>query len=149
MSERLLAKVGPWVVDGYYSRVYVRRFVDRLDLLFRLVFRDQFAPVDIDRRVAAWLRSRLPCTVESRGPVYADLWRTERGLHLHLVNYGDTPVEVDVHTAMGEPAEVVASDKGAARATQSRRVTVDNYAVVAIEAAATQPEPVEAPLVLR
>jgi hypothetical protein len=142
LSETLMKRVGPWVIDGYYSRVYVRRFVDRLDLLFRLVFRDQFKPFDIDRRVAEWLRARLPCRVVARGPIYADLWRTASGLHLHLVNYADEPVEVEVHTAIDGPISVSAPNGEVPAQATSRRVTVANYVVVEVER--VQQTPVEA-----
>ncbi|MGK2966806.1 MAG: hypothetical protein ACSLFM_14555, partial [Tepidiformaceae bacterium] len=85
--EPLLRRVGPWAVDGYFSRVHVRRFADRLNLVFRLVFREQFTPLELTARSAAKLRAANPCAVFAPTPVFADLWRTSTTLQLHLVNY--------------------------------------------------------------
>lgn len=98
--EPALRVLGPRVIDGYYSRVHVRRFVDRLDLLFRLVFRDQFEPLEMDSAQKVALASTNPVSIRADGYVYADLWSSAPGrLQLHLVNYENRPVRVRVTAA--------------------------------------------------
>ncbi len=126
---------GPKIINGYYSRVQVRRFVDRLDLLFRLVFKDQFAPLNIDIVPRGFLRSLLPVVIDADGPVYADLWRNASGLHLHLVNYGSKPMPVRIRQMPGEPIRA-ASATGSA-AIKGESLLLDTYAVISWSEAPT------------
>ncbi|MFN0094983.1 MAG: hypothetical protein ACKVVT_09445 [Dehalococcoidia bacterium] len=126
--EPVMRVAGPRVVDGYYSRVHVRRFVDRLDLLFRLAFRDQFEPLAMDRGLARLLRGLTPCSAEAQTPIYTDLWENEAGLHLHIVNYGSEPAVVQLRTAIGPPTSAK-SPSGPVTITAGR-MCVDRYVVL-------------------
>lgn len=135
--EPLLSRAGPWVVDGYFSRVRVRRFIDRLNLVFRVVFREQFARLELGARPAAQLRAVSPALVFADSPVYADLWRTARGIEMHLVNYADRPVDVEVLTRLGAPSRVLSM--GAERAAGQPgaiRLVLESYTVIAWDASA-------------
>jgi hypothetical protein len=127
--EPLLRRIGPLVVDGYFSRVHVRRFIDRLNLVFRLVFRSQFMPMALSPRAATLLRALQTCVVLPDGPVYADLWQTDAGLQLHLVNYGDEPAGVLVASPFG-PAERVVTPEGDAAHAADGRLRLRSYAVL-------------------
>jgi hypothetical protein len=131
--EPLLSRAGPWVVDGYYSRVHVRRFIDRLDLLYRLVFHDQFAPLGMHRAVERTLRSLQAVHVRASGPVYADLWESDAGLQLHLVNYGEAPVTVELTLgAGGRAARIFGPDRDPDGEACGRELRLENYAVVCL-----------------
>jgi hypothetical protein len=130
--EPLLARLGPRMVDGYFTRAFVRRFADRLDLYFRLVFDDQFARRSISGEVLEVLRRAGPCWVETEGSVFADLWETASGLQLHLVNYDDRPTSVRIASRMGAPRRIVAPGREptSAPAGPEVRVALEQYAVV-------------------
>jgi len=126
--EPVIRVLGPRVVDGYYSRVHVRRFVDRLDLLFGLVFGGRFARVPMDEGMARVLAAMNPAQVELSGPGYADLWEGPRGLEVHLVNYGDAPLAASVRPGMHAFAGVQGGEL-----LDDGRVRVGRYAVVLLE----------------
>jgi hypothetical protein len=126
--EPVVRRVGPWIVDGYFSRVHVRRLVDRLDLIFRFVFAGGARLHALAPAVANRLRALHPVSVFAAGPVYADLWRTATGLQLHLVNYGDAPVRVDLVSALGAPSRLL-TPAGAAE-PRGGRLELDTYAVL-------------------
>lgn len=126
--EPLFRTFGPPVIDGYFSRVHIRRFVDRLDLLFRLVFRDQFEYLSMSPTITRILRSLGPCEVEASSPVYADLWENRTGLQLHLVNYSEAPVRVSVRIPGAERVEV-STPRSGPRAL-SAAFSFERYAVV-------------------
>ena len=127
--EPLFRIAGPRVIDGYFSHVHVRRFVDRLDLLFRLVFKDQFEYLSMSPAIARILRALGPCQVEASTPVYADVWTTGAGQQLHLVNYGNTPARVRLTLPPGAEAQL--SAPGHRRRQITGSFTVERYAVVA------------------
>jgi hypothetical protein len=134
-AEPILRRLGPWVVDGYFSHIHVRRFIDRLDLLFRLVFRDQFTPLAMAPHAEALLRSVQPCAVSASGPVYADLWESEAGLQLHLVNYTERPVRVRATDPRGASAPRLIAPVGEAP-LEGGEFLLDTYAVLLWERAA-------------
>ncbi|MGE0228281.1 MAG: hypothetical protein AB7I38_08040 [Dehalococcoidia bacterium] len=132
-GEPVLRRAGPWVVDGYFSHIHVRRFIDRLDLLFRLVFRDQFAVRTMTPAAAALLRGVQPFVVSADGPVYADLWENEAGLQLHLVNYGERPVRVQVTNSDARAARVITP--AGETPFEGRDLLLDTYALILREPA--------------
>ncbi len=127
--EPVVRVLGPRVVDGYYSRVHVRRFVDRLDLLFRLVFGGRFERVGMPESTARLLAAMNPVQVALSGPGYVDLWEGRDGLEVHIVNYGDGPLTAEVRRAGGTPGRV----SGDGRPAGEGRVKVARYAVVVLE----------------
>lgn len=126
--EPAIRVLGPRVIDGYYSRVRVRRFVDRLDLLFRLVFKDQFEPLQIASGPLDRLRGCLPVAVISDTPVFADLRENRHGMHLHLVNYGDASARVRLDGRMDLRDISVSTPRGARAPVTG--LEVERYAVV-------------------
>ncbi|MCX7616521.1 hypothetical protein [Tepidiforma sp.] len=130
--EPVVRVLGPRVVDGYYSRVHVRRFVDRLDLLFRLVFGGRFERVPMREDAARLLAAMNPVQVELSGPGYVHLWESERGLEVHLVNYGDAPLRAEVRGGRGSRPRV----EGDGREAPGGRVEVGVFAVAVLERAA-------------
>lgn len=127
--EPLVRRLGPRLVDGYYSRVHVRRFIDRLDLLHRLFFNGQFRSLIPAPAAVVTLRAVQPCVVLADGPIYADVWRTPGRLQLHLVNYGGRPVAVRVASPLGRPVRALAPE-GDDIAITNGRLIVDTYAIV-------------------
>ncbi|WP_322819779.1 hypothetical protein [Tepidiforma sp.] len=130
--EPVVRVVGPRVVDGYYSRVHVRRFVDRLDLLMRLVFGGRFLRVSMPDSTRRLLAAMNPVQVELSGPGYVDLWEGDHGLELHVVNYGVSPIRAEVR---GREILSLASMDGG-RLLGRERVEVTSFAVVHLEACA-------------
>lgn len=126
--EPLLRSTGPWWVNGYFHRMWVRRLADRSNLLFRSVFLQQSTIIDIAPPVLALLRAQQPCYALPRSPVSADLWRTPGRLALHLVNYADEPVQVKLVSATGPPSRVVGPD-GYRTPMADGRLVVDSYVV--------------------
>jgi hypothetical protein len=131
--EPLASVIGPKLIDGYYRRVHVRRFADRVDILFRLLFRDQFVPLEIAPSALAVLHAVQPITVVASSPVLAELWQSEGRLQLHLLNYREKPVRVSVQGSFGEIIAV--STPAGSRYPERGVFTVDDYAVVEWSAA--------------
>lgn len=125
--EPLIRSVGPRVIDGYYSRVHVRRFVDRLDLLFRLVFKDQFEPLALGAAAAETLVAANPVRIEADGFIFADLWENTNSLQLHLVNYESRSVRVHL-TGPGGPCRVTTTRGQSFPSAPS--LSLESYAVL-------------------
>jgi hypothetical protein len=128
--EPLARVVGPRVVDGYYRRVHVRQFVDRLDLLMRLVFGGRFQQVPMPDSTRRLLAAMNPVQVELSGPGYVDLWEGEEGLELHIVNYGTEPLVAEVRGRT--PVALAPQREG--RLVGGGRVEVAGFAVVHLDA---------------
>ncbi len=110
-AEPVARVLGPRLVDAYYSRVHVRRFVDRLDLLFRLVFGNRFELVPLDAGVARVLAATNPVQVRLERPGFIDLWRRGQELEVHLVSYDDLEQTAVVHCACdGRVARVIGGE---------------------------------------
>ncbi|MPZ23611.1 MAG: hypothetical protein GEU28_08705 [Dehalococcoidia bacterium] len=126
--EPVLSRLGPWLVDSYFSTVHVRRFVDRLDLLFRLLYRDQCRCLLIDSGLVARMKAAHPCSVFSVTPIFVDLWETPAGIELHIVNYSDEPATVEVVSSLGEAGSVDTPDGPAVAINGGLRI--ESYAVL-------------------
>lgn len=133
--EPVARVLGPQLVDAYYSRVHVRRFVDRLDLLFRLVFGNRFEHVPLEAGVARVLAATNPVQVRLERPGFVDLWRGGEGLEVHLVSYDDHEQTAVVQgPGWGQFLRVVGGDVAGPGAVRFR-----GYAVAVLEGAPAGP----------